>query len=263
MSKKNKSNFIDIFLYLILIIGMIVGLYFLLFPIYQSRVLEKESSNQVIKQFEERLEYDNTKDVQKDKSSLDLSLAQEEVIGVIYIPKLDLTLPIYEGINEKSLSEGAGTMTDYGYPNGEIGTHSVITSHSGLSSSGLFSSINKLNKNDIYFIKDALGTISKYVVNNIVTIEPTDFSHFERIDNKAITTLLTCTPIGINSHRLLVQGEKIDFDISEFENMDSEFTLSDYEVQVIYILSGLTLATLIVLIIFKRKKYFKKGGKYR
>lgn len=257
---KNKKKILT---NLIFIIGIGVGLILLLYPIYEARFVEKAKFNRKINEFDEKLNYDNRKDVQKTTSSLNLSLAKSDVVGVIYIPKIDLGLPIYYGIDETSLSEGAGTMIEYGLPNGQLNTHAVITSHSGLSSSGLFSNINKMEIGDDYYIKNSNGIIQQYVVTNIITIEPTDFTRFGKREDKAFTTLLTCTPIGINSHRLLVQGVKVkDFVDIEKAKVDikenTRFTLSDYEVKVISVF----VIFLLLYLITRLVRIYKKGDAF-
>lgn len=267
--KENKKPKQNLIFKIIMILGVGISLFLLLKPIYEARVVERKDLEDKIAQFEESINYDNEKDVVKTLSKIDLSLAQSEMIGVIYIPKIDLSLPIYYGIDESSISEGAGTMTEYGLPYGEVGIHSVVTSHSGLSSSGLFTSINKLEKSDVFYIKNINGTIQKYFVFDVVTILPTDFSKFDTIEDKSVVTLLTCTPIGINTHRLLVQG----FKVKDFESMDeakkeivanTQFTLSDYEITVIFIISIAIIILILIKLIsiyYKLRKEIKENEK--
>lgn len=244
-----KRKYFDIFLKLIFILALGI----LIYPIFESRVIEKRENDKVIADFEKNFEYE--KNIQVDKSSLDLSKAKD-VIGVIYMPKINLNLPIYYGIDEHALSNGAGTMVEYGLPKGQNNTHSIITSHSGLSSSGLFTNINQLELDDLFYIKTDEGIINKYMVNNIVTVEPTDFSYFTLDQNKSKVTLVTCTPIGINTHRLLVQGELIGQEnkITKKGNI----TFSTYEIIVMLIFSLLLLIYTIYISIKLRKQRKEK-----
>lgn len=244
-----KRKYFDIFLKLIFILALGI----LIYPIFESRVIEKRENDKVIADFEKNFEYE--KNIQVDKSSLDLS-KEKDVIGVIYMPKINLNLPIYYGIDEHALSNGAGTMVEYGLPKGQNNTHSIIISHSGLSSSGLFTNINQLELNDLFYIKTDEGIINKYIVNNIVTVEPTDFSYFTLDQNKSKVTLVTCTPIGINTHRLLVQGELIgqENEITEKGNI----TFSTYEIIVMLIFSLLLLIYTIYISIKLRKQRKEK-----
>lgn len=243
-----KRKYFDIFLKLVFVLALGI----LIYPIYESRIIEKRENDRVIAEFEKNFEYE--KEIQVDKSSLDLS-KDKEVIGVIYIPKINLNLLIYYGIDEHALSNGAGTLVEYGLPKGQNNTHSVITSHSGLSSSGLFTSINQLELNDLFYVKTEEGIINKYMVENIVTVEPTDFSYFTKDENKSMVTLLTCTPIGINTHRLLVQGELIGQE-NEIK-AESSIVLSSYE-KIVLVIFSILLLSYIILVSIKLNKRRKE-----
>ena len=133
-------------------------------------------------------------------------------IGVISIPKMGgLRLPIYNSIKDKVISNGAGLIPGTSIPQAEKkGIHSVITSHSGLPNAKLFTDLKKLELKDKFYIEIAGGKTLTYQVDKIDVIEPKQLDTYFKLDQtKNYVTLLTCTPTGINSHRLLVRGHQI------------------------------------------------------
>ena len=133
-------------------------------------------------------------------------------IGVISIPKMGgLRLPIYNSIKDKVISNGAGLIPGTSIPQAKKkGIHSVITSHSGLPNAKLFTDLKKLELKDKFYIEIAGGKTLTYQVDKIDVIEPKQLETYFKLDQtKNYVTLLTCTPTGINSHRLLVRGHQI------------------------------------------------------
>lgn len=133
-------------------------------------------------------------------------------IGVISIPKLGgLRLPIFNSIKDKAISNGAGLIPGTSIPQAKKGgLHSVITSHSGLPNAKLFTDLKKLELKDKFYIEIAGGKTLMYQVDKIDVIKPEKLETYFKLDQtKNYVTLLTCTPTGINSHRLLVRGHQI------------------------------------------------------
>lgn len=137
-------------------------------------------------------------------------LEVNEKIGYIEIPKIGQNIPIYAGTNESVLQKGAGHLEGTSLPVGGIDTHTVITAHRGLPTAKLFTELDKLEIGDKFYIH-VLGEVYAYQVNQILTVEPTNFDPILIKEKKDYATLLTCTPYMINSHRLLVRGERIDY----------------------------------------------------
>lgn len=152
---------------------------------------------------EENLEYEQL-----------LNPGGDSVMGVIEIPAIQVSLPIYHGTGDAALQKGAGHMWNTSLPVGGMGTHAVITGHTGLSSAKLFTDLELLKTGDIFLIR-VLGEVLAYQVDQIKVVEP-DQTDDLRIDpEQDYVTLVTCTPYGINSHRLLVRGARIPYEEAE------------------------------------------------
>ena len=133
-----------------------------------------------------------------------------EVMAIIKIPKIDIELPIYRGTNALTLEKGIGHLRNTSLPVGGASSHCVLTGHTGLPSSALFTDINKLANGDMFYIQ-YLDEVHAYCVDQVKIVEPTDSSDLKIVPGKDYITLLTCYPYGINSHRLLVRGERVAF----------------------------------------------------
>ena len=133
-----------------------------------------------------------------------------ESLGYITIPKIDVNLPIYNGTSQDVLSKGVGHMEQSSYPLGGESTHCVLTGHRGLPSAVLFTDLDKLEIGDEFYLH-VLDEILAYKVNQIKVVEPNESGDLEIIDGKDYCTLVTCTPYAINSHRLLVRGERTEY----------------------------------------------------
>lgn len=133
-----------------------------------------------------------------------------ESLGYITIPKIDVNLPIYNGTSQDVLSKGVGHMEQSSYPLGGESTHCVLTGHRGLPSAVLFTDLDKLEIGDEFYLH-VLDEILASKVDQIKVVEPNEFGDLEIIDGKDYCTLVTCTPYAINSHRLLVRGERTEY----------------------------------------------------
>ncbi len=134
-----------------------------------------------------------------------------DIIALIKIPKVDIELPIYRGTSSDVLSKGIGHLRNTSLPVGGLSTHCVLTGHTGLPNAMMFTDINKLEEGDMFYIQ-YLDEIHAYKVDQVKIVQPNDDSDLKIIPDKDYITLLTCYPYGINSHRLLVRGERTDFD---------------------------------------------------
>ena len=130
------------------------------------------------------------------------------IIGIVKIPKIGVKLPIYHGTLQETLARGAGHLYGTDLPVGGKGRHTVITAHTGLPNATMFDSLTDLKKGD-YFYLDVQGETLRYKVFRINVVDPHDISLLQREKGRDLATLLTCTPYGINSHRLLVTGYRV------------------------------------------------------
>ena len=142
-----------------------------------------------------------------------------EIIGTIEIPAIDVNLPIYHGTNDDVLNIGAGHVEDSSMPVGGINTHTVITGHRGLPSSKLFTRLDELKKGDLFFIKIIDKTLA-YKINKIEVVLPDKVS-YSIIDNQDLATLITCTPYGLNTHRLVITGKRVPYEEKEKKSIKS------------------------------------------
>ena len=131
------------------------------------------------------------------------------IIGYIEIPNIDVTLPIYHGTSEEVLQVAIGHIEGSSLPVGGLSTHCVISGHRGLPSSRLFTDIDRLSEGDIFTLL-VLDEALTYEVDQIRIVEPDDISLLEIKEGEDLCTLVTCTPYGVNSHRLLVRGHRVE-----------------------------------------------------
>ena len=131
-----------------------------------------------------------------------------ESLGYITIPKIDVNLPIYEGTSDDVLQKGVGHLEGSSYPLGGESTHSVLTGHRGLPEAVLFTDLDKLEVGD-RFTLDVLNETFTYEVDQILVTLPEEMEELYIQNGKDLVTLYTCTPYGVNTHRLLVRGHRV------------------------------------------------------
>ena len=132
------------------------------------------------------------------------------VMAYVDIPKINVYLPVQHGTGAETLEKSAGHVVGTSLPVGGSSTHAVLSAHSGMASSKLFSDIDQLEKGDKFYIH-VLGEVLAYEVDAINTVLPTDTSLLQIEDGKDLVTLVTCTPFGVNTHRLLVRGHRVPY----------------------------------------------------
>jgi sortase A len=137
-----------------------------------------------------------------------LNVSDDGVMGYVEIPSINCTLPIYHGTDDSALESGAGHIAGSSLPVGGDSTHCVLSSHRGLPSARLFSDIDKLVEGDLFMLKVLDETLT-YEVDQILIVEPDDVSALQIVKNEDYCTLVTCTPYGVNTHRLLVRGHRV------------------------------------------------------
>ena len=132
------------------------------------------------------------------------------VMCYIDIPKISVYLPVQHGTGAETLEKSVGHVVGTSLPVGGNSTHAALSAHSGMASAKLFSDIDQIEKGDTFYIH-VLGEVLAYEVDNINTVLPTDTSLLQIEDGKDLVTLVTCTPFGINTHRLLVRGHRVPY----------------------------------------------------
>ncbi len=142
-----------------------------------------------------------------------LSFANQ-VMGSVEIPKIGVDLPIYHGVEEDVLSKGIGHMASSAFPIGGEGNHSVLVGHTGLPSGRFFDDLTELAVGDLFYVHILQETLC-YQVEEILVVEPRDAEDLDPVPGKDLCTLVTCTPYGVNSHRLLVQGTRTELPAQE------------------------------------------------
>lgn len=131
-------------------------------------------------------------------------------MGYVVIPEISVNLPIYHYSNEAVLSVGVGHLENTSLPVGGVNTHSVLTGHTGLPGAKIFTDLEKLEVGDRFYVK-ALDDTLCYEVDQIKVVLPNDARDLQIIEGRDLVTLFTCTPYGINSHRLLVRGTRVAY----------------------------------------------------
>ena len=143
-----------------------------------------------------------------------LAYAEQLTVGGVMcyvdIPKINVYLPVQHGTNAETLEKSVGHVVGTSLPVGGNSTHAVLSAHSGMASSKLFSDIDQLEKGDTFYIH-VLGEVLAYRVDSINKVLPTDTSLLQIEDGEDFVTLVTCTPFGVNTHRLLVRGHRVPY----------------------------------------------------
>lgn len=143
-----------------------------------------------------------------------LDIAGDGIMAYVQIPKISVQLPVYHGTNNDSLDRGIGHLLGSSLPVGGESTHSILTAHSGMASQKMFSDLPQLEVGDVFYLK-VLGEILAYQVDQINTVLPHDTTYLGIEQGEDLCTLVTCTPFGVNTHRLLVRGERIPYEEAE------------------------------------------------
>lgn len=149
----------------------------------------------------------------EDKNSVDVARSQLKTVAVLSIPKIKEVLPVYDNTSTVALDNGIGLLENTSDPTGGKGKHAVLTGHSGLSLNKLFTDLSKLKVGDKFYIK-VNGEIHAYQVDQIKKVLPDNVKYLQTEKNKDFVTLVTCTPVFVNTHRLLVRGHRVAYDPS-------------------------------------------------
>lgn len=194
-----------------------------------------------------------------------LNIAGDEMMGSVEIPKIDIKIPIYHTTEEEVLNKGAGHLEGSSLPVGGANTHAVISAHRGLPSASLFTDLDQLKEGD-HFLIHVLNETLCYEVDKISVVKPEDTSALAVEDGQDLVTLLTCTPYGVNTERLLVRGHRVPY--VEEEVKEEKTVLSGSSLHTNYLLwvfVGLSVTALFVFVLYlketKLKRRANKGGK--
>ena len=268
---------------IIIIILALIGVMLLVYPYVSYRLSERDQTY-VVQQYDDSLAkmtaqqmeeeweraraynaslatsvlYDPFASGQEDMDAEYLSLLDIAGNGVmchIEIPKIKVDLPVFHGVSLSTLEKGVGHLEGSSLPVGGTGTHSVMTAHTGLNSSKLFTDLVELEIGDEFYVY-TLDQILAYRVDNILVVEPEEVGALSMVEGKDYVTLVTCTPYGINSHRLLVRGVRIDYSPEEIQQAiaDTDTVLSNETVMLLAGAALLILLIITILLVTRMKK---------
>lgn len=274
--KKKKDNCITLLLFLILL----AGLSLLLYPtvsdywnsFHQTRAIAtyaEEVANLNQDQYDEiwaaaesynasladRVNAYRLSDAQKEEYQQLLNVSGLGIMGYIEIPEIDVSLPIYHGTEDPVLQVAVGHLEWTSLPVGGESTHCVLSGHRGLPSAKLFTNLDKLREGDTFLLR-VLDEILTYEVDQILIVEPQDTAALEIVEGQDYCTLVTCTPYGINTHRLLVRGHRID-NIEEGKTV--RVTADAIQIEPLFVAPVVAIPMLLILLILlllprRRKK---------
>ena len=197
-----------------------------------------------------------------------LNLAGNGIMGYVEIPKISVNLPIYHGTENDSLERGIGHLLGSSLPVGGESTHSILSGHSGMASQKMFTDLEQLIIGDVFYLHVLDETLA-YQVVEINTVLPYDTSLLGMASGEDLCTLVTCTPYGVNTHRLLVRGSRIPYEEAELlveETSKEEPAKSTWEQKYIEGLLWGVAAVLLLLLLIGVGMYiyqnFTGGGRY-
>lgn len=182
-----------------------------------------------------------------------LDISGTGILGYVEIPSIDVLLPIYHGTDEEVLQVAIGHIEGSSLPAGGPSTHCVISGHRGLPSAKLFTDLDQLAEGDIFVLRVLDETLT-YEVDQIHIVEPDDISRLGIEEDRDLCTLITCTPYGVNSHRLLVRGHRVENQkVSDTLRITADAMLVDPRLVTPLIATPILLA-LILLLLFRSRK---------
>lgn len=270
-------------IYLIIILLLMAGAALFLYPAFSSYIAEQSQISAVA-------DYDNLlQQMQEEKLAEEWEKAQEyneslmgepvhdpflegsgkalpqnyldilhisDTMGTIEIPKIFVNLSIYHGTDARTLDKGVGHMRQTALPIGGEGTHAVLTGHTGLPNAKMFDNLTKLVIGDKFYIH-VLGETLAYEVDQISTVLPEEVELLNPVDGEDHITLLTCTPYGVNTHRLLVRGVRVPYVEEEFYKqfaLQEGMTLFEQLIVQAAIIGGAVLAVLVTMLILRLRR---------
>lgn len=180
-----------------------------------------------------------------------LDIAGNGIMGYVEIPKIQVNLPIYHGTDAEVLDRGVGHLLGSSLPVGGVNTHTILSGHSGMASQKMFTDLEQLAKGDVFYL-NVLNETLAYQVTEINTVLPYETDLLGIVPGEDLCTLVTCTPYGINTHRLLVRGSRIPYEEAltlEEESVAAEAVESTWEQNYAKgIIIGIVIALLLILL---------------
>lgn len=188
-----------------------------------------------------------------------LDIAGDGMMGIVEIPKINIKLPIYHTTDEDVLAKAAGHLEGSSLPIGGENSHAVISAHRGLPSASLFTDLDKLKEGD-HFLLHILDDTLCYEVDQIEVVEPKQTDSLAVEDGEDLVTLLTCTPYGVNSHRLLVRGHRVPYNPEEIQKNETGNTPFSFHTNyLLWVLVGLGITGIFILILYRRERKLAKA----
>lgn len=268
-----KKNISTIMLIGIFVIGLLIFMYPTISEIYNAKIgsyaiesynnevvnLDNSEIDKILKEASEYNDQLSKKqfqlvngDVKDENYGSKLNASKNNIMGYIEIKKIGVKLPIYHGTSEPVLQKAIGHIEGSALPIGGQSTHSVLSGHRGLPSAKLFTNLDKLEKEDKIVIRVLNETIT-YKVTSINVVEPDEVELLKPQNEEELLTLVTCTPYGVNSHRLLVTGERCENSEDNKEVTTVNTSSKDKTKIVVVIIIGSILTTLLLVRGKKRK----------
>lgn len=264
---------------ILLVIILLIGLSLLLYPsfanwwnsMHSSRVVSDYTQqitnlddDQYLKLLDNARDYNRllslhsnhelTLDGYLDQYNSLLNVGGSGIMGYIEIPIIDVMLPIYHGTSEGVLQIAVGHLDWTSLPVGGESSHCALSGHRGLPSARLFTDLDKIVVGDVFMLH-ILDEVLTYQVDQIQIVEPHDSEHLQIVDGEDLCTLVTCTPYGINSHRMLVRGRRIDT-VEQAKSI--RVTADAFQIEPVivapFVASPILLVLLIILLLPKRRK---------
>lgn len=188
-----------------------------------------------------------------------LNLLGDGIMGTVEIPKINIKIPIYHTTSEEVLQIAAGHLEGSSLPVGGKDTHSVISAHRGLPSASLFTDLDRLEIGD-HFAINVLDETLYYEVEKISVVEPEETDTLSVEPGRDLVTLLTCTPYGVNSHRLLVRGYRVDYtpELLDVEVEQSIINPSIHTNYLLWVVVGLAVTFLVIVVLTVREKCIRR-----
>ena len=193
-----------------------------------------------------------------------LNLEGNGIMGYVEIPKISVNLPIYHGTTAQVLEQGIGHLQNTSLPVGGESTHTVLTGHTGLAGKRLFTDLSQLEEGNLFYLH-VLGETLAYQVEAIYIVEPDQTEHLVVETGRDLVTLVTCHPYGINTHRLLVQGTRIPYEVALAQQVQEDVSQETsvwekeyYKAILICLAIYIPLTVTVVLLVSRRRKQADK-----
>ena len=187
-----------------------------------------------------------------------LNLTGDGMMGYVEIPKINIKIPVYHTVSTEILEKAAGHLEGSSLPTGGESTHAVISAHRGLPSASLFTNLDKMEDGD-HFLLYILDDILCYEVDKISVVDPEDTKDLVVEEGKDFVTLLTCTPYGVNTQRLLVRGHRVDYEPETVQAEEKNTAgISLHTNYLLWAVVGLGITAAFIVVLYLREQKLKK-----